>query len=510
MKIEDHTAMEPLSASQRWWLILSLAIIAFLQILDLTIANVALSTIAGDLGSSVSQGTWVITSFGVANAISIPLTGWLAKRVGEVRLFIISTLLFIISSWLCGISNSLEMLIISRVIQGAVAGPIIPLSQSLLLANFPKKQHSMALAIWSMTVIIAPVCGPILGGWISDNYHWGWIFLINVPIGLAAVFITYLLLKKRETKTEVIPVDKVGLGLLIVGVGCLQLMLDRGKELDWFNSNEIILLAIIATVGIILFIIWELTDDNPIVDLSLFKSRNFTVGTICISLAFLLHIGVLVLQPQLLQTVFGYTATWAGLALAPLGILPIFLALVIGRFGAKIDMRYLVTLSFIVFSFCFFWRAYTFEPGMDFSSAAWPQFVQGIAIACFIMPLNVIILSNIPQEKMASAGSLFNFFRTLAISIGTSLTNTLWIQREAVHHSQLTENITQNNVLVDLAYQDIKLLGLSDLQATVFLAKRITNQSLILAANEIFWLFGFIFLALILILWFSRSNLSST
>ncbi|OTA20531.1 multidrug efflux system protein [Xenorhabdus beddingii] len=500
--------MESLSASQRGWLILSLAIIAFLQILDLTIANVALSTIAGDLGSSVSQGTWVITSFGVANAISIPLTGWLAKRVGEVRLFIISTLLFIVASWLCGISNSLEMLIITRIMQGAVAGPIIPLSQSLLLANFPKNQHSMALAIWSMTVIIAPVCGPILGGWISDNYHWGWIFLINVPIGLAAIFITYLLLNKRETKTEVIPVDKVGLVLLIVGIGCLQLMLDRGKELDWFNSNEIITLAIVAMVGITLFIIWELTDDNPIVDLSLFKSRNFTVGTLCISLAFLLHIGTLVLQPQLLQMVFGYTATWAGLALAPLGILPIFLAPVIGRFGAKIDMRYIVTLSFLVFAFCFFWRAYTFEPGMDFSSAAWPQFVQGIAIACFIMPLNVIILSDIPQEKVASAGSLFNFFRTLAISIGASLTNTLWVRREAVHHSQLTENITQNNVLVDLAYQDIKLLGLSDLQATIFLAKKITHQSLILAANEIFWLFGFIFLTLILILWLSRSNLS--
>ncbi|MDC9595139.1 DHA2 family efflux MFS transporter permease subunit, partial [Xenorhabdus sp. IM139775] len=331
--------MGPLSVSQRWWLILALAVIAFLQILDLTIANVALSTIAGDLGSSVSQGTWVITSFGVANAISIPLTGWLAKRIGEVRLFIISTLLFIIFSWLCGISNSLEMLIITRIMQGAVAGPIIPLSQSLLLANFPKSQHSMALAIWSMTVIIAPVCGPILGGWISDNFHWGWIFLINVPIGLVAIFITYLLLNKRETKTEIIPVDKVGLVLLVVGIGCLQLMLDRGKELDWFNSNEIIVLAIIATIGIVLFVIWEMTDDNPIVDLSLFKSRNFTVGTICISLAFLLHIGVLVLQPQLLQTVFGYTATWAGLALAPLGILPIILAPVIGRFGAKIDMR---------------------------------------------------------------------------------------------------------------------------------------------------------------------------
>lgn len=502
--------MQPLSSGRRWWLLLSLSVVAFLQILDLTIANVALSTIAGDLGSSVSQSTWVITSFGVANAISIPLTGWLARRFGEVRLFLVSTLLFIASSWLCGVANSLEMLIAGRLFQGAVAGPLLPLSQSLLLANFPQAQKNMALSAWSMTVILAPICGPILGGWISDNYHWGWIFFINIPFGLAAVAIVALILRQGELPQERLTGDYVGLSLLILGIGCFQLMLDRGKELDWFNSTEIIVLAVVALVSLMMFTVWELTVANPIVDLSLFKSRNFTVGTLCISLAFLLHIGVLVLQPQLFQMALGYTATWAGWVLAPIGIIPVFLAPLIGAFANKTDMRYLVSCSFIMFACCFFWRAYTFEAGMDFASAAWPQFIQGIAIACFIMPLNVIILSDIPPERVAAASSLFNFFRTLATSIGTSLTNTLWTWRENVHHSQLTEAITQNNPLISQTLRNLEQHGLSEIQAKLLLASQITRQGQILAANEIFWLYGYFFLALIVLLWLAKSSLPVT
>ena len=224
-------------------LTLALSLATFMQVLDSTIANVAIPTIAGDLGASFSQGTWVITSFGVANAISIPITGWLAKRFGEVRLFLISTLLFVLASWLCGISHSLEMLIICRVIQGAVAGPIIPLSQSLLLNNYPPKKRGMALAFWSMTVVVAPIFGPILGGWISDNIHWGWIFFINVPIGLAVVLMSWKILGDRESQISHQPIDTVGLVLLVLGVGCLQLMLDQGREQDWFNSTEIIVRA---------------------------------------------------------------------------------------------------------------------------------------------------------------------------------------------------------------------------------------------------------------------------
>ncbi|CDG16037.1 DHA2 family efflux MFS transporter permease subunit [Xenorhabdus doucetiae] len=493
-------AQQPLSGIKLGWLTLALALAAFLQILDLTIANVAISTIAGDLGSSTSQGTWMITSFAVASAISIPLTGWLAKRFGEVRIFLASTILFIVASWLCGIANSLEMLIASRILQGIAAGPIMPLSQSLLLNNFSQSKRNMALALWSMTIVVAPVCGPILGGWISDNYHWGWIFLLNIPFGLVVIAITGILLKGRETETEVRSMNLVGLVLLVAGVGCFQLLLDRGKELDWFNSSEIIILAIIAVVCLTFLIIWELTDKNPIIDLSLFKSRNFTIGTICISLAFSLHIGTLVLQPQLLQIVFGYTATWAGLGMAPLGIMPIILAPIIGRFSSRIDMRYLVMFSFIVFALCFFWRAYTFERSMNFSAAAWPQFIQGVAIACLIMPLNAIILSDIKPDKIASAVSLFNFLRTLATSVGTSITMTLWSQRESVHHVQLTQAVTPYNPIATQAYENMQQLGLSPTQISSKLAHEITHQGLIIAANEIYWLFAFLFLMMVFLI----------
>jgi len=495
---------KPLEGAPLVIMTIALSLATFMQVLDSTIANVAIPTIAGNLGSSLSQGTWVITSFGVANAISIPITGWLAKRIGEVKLFLWSTILFVIASWACGMSNSLEMLIFFRVIQGLVAGPLIPLSQSLLLNNYPPAKRSLALALWSMTVVVAPICGPILGGYISDNYHWGWIFFINVPIGAIVVALTLRTLRDRETKTEHRRIDAIGLGLLVIGVGSLQVMLDRGKELSWFDSTEIVVLAAVAVVTLTFLVVWELTDKEPIVDLSLFKSRNFTVGCICISLAYLIYFGAIVLLPLLLQEVYGYTATWAGLASAPVGLLPVLLSPIIGRFSHKIDMRLLVTFSFIMYAFCFYWRAYTFEPGMDFAASAWPQFVQGFAVACFFMPLTAIILSGLPPERLAAASSLSNFLRTLAGSIGTSITTTMWSNRESLHHSHLTESITPYNQNAIDAYQQLEGLGMSHQQASVYIARQITEQGLIISANEIFWVSGGIFIMLIGLVWFAR------
>lgn len=500
---------KPLQGGALAMLTLVLSLATFMLVLDSTIANVAIPTIAGDLGASSSQGTWVITSFGVANAISIPITGWLAKRFGEVRLFLISTLLFVLASWLCGISHSLEMLIVFRVLQGAVAGPIIPLSQSLLLNNYPPEKRGMALAFWSMTIVVAPICGPILGGWISDNIHWGWIFFINVPIGLAVVLISWKILEGRESRISHQPVNTVGLILLALGVGALQLMLDQGRELDWFNSTEIVVLTIIAAVGLIALIIWELTDNNPVVDVSLFKSRNFTVGCVSTSLAFLVYSGTVVLIPLLLQQVYDYTATWAGLAAAPVGLLPILLAPIIGKFGNKIDMRILITVSFMVYALTFYWRAVTFEPEMTFMDVALPQFVQGLAVACFFMPLTTITLSGLPPEKMASASSLFNFLRTLAGSIGTSLTTFMWYNREAVHHSQLTEVINPYNPISQQFFQTMGSFGLSEEQTASYLARQITAQGFIIGANEIFLVSAITFISLVVLIWFAKPPFSS-
>ena len=500
---------KPLQGGALAMLTLVLSLATFMLVLDSTIANVAIPTIAGDLGASSSQGTWVITSFGVANAISIPITGWLAKRFGEVRLFLIATLLFVLASWLCGIANSLEMLIVFRVLQGAVAGPIIPLSQSLLLNNYPPEKRGMALAFWSMTIVVAPICGPILGGWISDNIHWGWIFFINVPIGLAVVLISWKILEGRESRISHQPVNTVGLILLALGIGALQLMLDQGRELDWFNSTEIVVLTIIAAVGLIALIIWELTDDNPVVDVSLFKSRNFTVGCVSTSLAFLVYSGTVVLIPLLLQQVYNYTATWAGLAAAPVGLLPILLAPIIGKFGNKIDMRILITVSFMVYALTFYWRAVTFEPEITFMDVALPQFVQGLAVACFFMPLTTITLSGLPPEKMASASSLFNFLRTLAGSIGTSLTTFIWYNREAVHHTQLTEVINPYNPISQQFFQTMGSFGLSEEQTASYLARQITAQGFIIGANEIFLVSAITFISLVVIIWFAKPPFSS-
>ena len=500
---------KPLQGGALAILTLVLSLATFMLVLDSTIANVAIPTIAGDLGASSSQGTWVITSFGVANAISIPITGWLAKRFGEVRLFLIATLLFVLASWLCGIANSLEMLIVFRVLQGAVAGPIIPLSQSLLLNNYPPEKRGMALAFWSMTIVVAPICGPILGGWISDNIHWGWIFFINVPIGLAVVLISWKILEGRESRISHQPVNTIGLILLALGVGALQLMLDQGRELDWFNSTEIVVLTIIAAVGLIALIIWELTDDNPVVDVSLFKSRNFTVGCVSTSLAFLVYSGTVVLIPLLLQQVYNYTATWAGLAAAPVGLLPILLAPIIGKFGNKIDMRILITVSFMVYALTFYWRAVTFEPEMTFMDVALPQFVQGLAVACFFMPLTTITLSGLPPEKMASASSLFNFLRTLAGSIGTSLTTFIWYNREAVHHTQLTEVINPYNPISQQFFQTMGSFGLSEEQTASYIARQITAQGFIIGANEIFLVSAITFISLVVLIWFAKPPFSS-
>ena len=500
---------KPLQGGALAMLTLVLSLATFMLVLDSTIANVAIPTIAGDLGASSSQGTWVITSFGVANAISIPITGWLAKRFGEVRLFLIATLLFVLASWLCGIANSLEMLIVFRVLQGAVAGPIIPLSQSLLLNNYPPEKRGMALAFWSMTIVVAPICGPILGGWISDNIHWGWIFFINVPIGLAVVLISWKILEGRESRISHQPVNTIGLILLALGVGALQLMLDQGRELDWFNSTEIVVLTIIAAVGLIALIIWELTDDNPVVDVSLFKSRNFTVGCVSTSLAFLVYSGTVVLIPLLLQQVYNYTATWAGLAAAPVGLLPILLAPIIGKFGNKIDMRILITVSFMVYALTFYWRAVTFEPEITFMDVALPQFVQGLAVACFFMPLTTITLSGLPPEKMASASSLFNFLRTLAGSIGTSLTTFIWYNREAVHHTQLTEVINPYNPISQQFFQTMGSFGLSEEQTASYIARQITAQGFIIGANEIFLVSAITFISLVVLIWFAKPPFSS-
>ncbi len=484
-------------------LTISVSLGIFMNVLDTAIANVAIPTIAGDVGVSANEGTWVITSFAVSLAIVLPLTGWLASRFGEVKLYVVCTILFSITSVLCGLSNSLPMLIVCRVLQGLVAGPMIPLSQSLLLANYPESKKGLATSLWSMVAVAAPVLGPIMGGYITDIYSWPWIFYINLPVGVFSAYFTWKILSKRDTPTVKKPIDYVGLILLATGIACLQILLDKGKDLDWFHSTFIITLTFISTLCLSAFVIWELTEKHPIVDLSLFKIRNFTVGTAAVSLGYMCFFGSVVILPLWLQTQMNYTATLAGLATAPIGILPLILSPLLGRVMHKIDLRMVVSFGFLTFAYCSFWIAH-FNTDVTLGNVAFARFVQGIGIPCFFIPCLAILMSGLPKERLASAAGLSNFTRILAGSFGTSITVTFWDHREAVHQSNLVQNLMLYNPQMKDTLERLSGAGFSLKSSFAEIANEITNQSYMMATNDIFFGSGIIFIFLFTLIWLAR------
>jgi DHA2 family multidrug resistance protein len=495
--------MQPIQGPQLVLLTVAVSLGIFMNVLDTSIANVAIPTIAGNMGVSADEGTWVITSFTVTMAIVLPLTGWLSKRFGEVRLFAISTFLFTIASVLCALSTSLTMLVVFRVLQGAVAGPMIPLSQSILLANYPHEKKGLATALWATVAVAAPVVGPILGGYITDNYTWPWIFYINVPVGLFSAYITWMLLGSRDTEMVKIPIDYVGLILLAVGVGCLQILLDKGNDLDWFHSNFITSLTIISTVTLTFFIAWELTEKNPIVDLTLFKKRNFTVGTVGISLGYMAYFGSVVILPLWLQTQMNYTPTWAGIATAPVGIIPLLLSPVMALVMKKMDLRIIVSAGFLIFAYASFWAA-GFNTDVSFENIAVSRFVLGAALPFFFIPSITISLSNLPSRQIASAAGLSNFCRILAGSFGTSIFVTMWDHRERAHQSKLVETVTAYNPQVHEALNTLQGLGFSQDASYAQLRNMVVKQAYMLSTNDIFWLSGVLFVVLMVFVWLAR------
>jgi len=493
----------PLTGATRIVGSIALSTAVFMNVLDTSIANVSIPSISGDLGVSASQGTWVITSFAVANAITVPLTGWLTQRFGQVRLFLISTLLFVLSSWLCGFSPTLEALVAFRVLQGAVAGPMIPLSQALMLASFPKEKFGMALAAWSMTTLVAPVVGPLLGGWISDNYTWPWIFYINVPVGLLAAWVSWRIYKDRESVTQKLPIDKVGLFLLVLWVGALQILLDKGKELDWFESTTIVALGVVVVVCFVFFVIWELTEKHPIVDLRLFKVRNFTVGALTLAVAYGVFFGNLVLLPLWLQSNMAYTATYAGVVLAPVGLLAITLTPVVGRMLAHTDPRRIVTVSFLLFALVSYMRS-GFNTDTDVATLVIPTIIQGAAMAGFFVPLTSITLSSIEPWRIPAASGLSNFARLTAGGFGTSIATTLWDNRASMHHAQLTEVARPGQQAFDQALGVLQNGGLSQEQSLNMIDRLINTQAFTMSAVDLFYASAVIFVLLIATVWFAK------
>ena len=482
---------------------LSLSLATFMNVLDSSIANVSLPSISGDLGVSISQGTWVITSFGVANAISVPLTGWLTQRFGAVRLFTLSVILFVIASTLCGLAPSIEMLIAFRVLQGFVAGPMIPLSQTLLLSTYPPQKAGTALALWGVTTLVAPVAGPLLGGYITDNWTWPWIFYINIPVGIFAAFITWSIYHKRETPTVKRPIDGVGLGMLVLWVGCLQVMLDKGKELDWFNSPTIVTLAVIVVIAFAVFVAWELTDEHPVVDIRLFAGRNFAFGAATLSIAYGLFFGNVVLLPLWLQQYMGYTATSAGMALAPVGILAIVLTPIVGRNVAKWDPRWMATGAFILFALVL-WMRSKFTSDTDFGTILLPTLIQGGAMAFFFIPLTTLTLAGLPPSRIPAAAGLSNFVRITMGAMGTSIATTLWDNRATMHHEHLVEQMAMNGTALDSATTALTQAGLPTAGAYASINRLVDVQAFTKAADDIFIASAVTFLFLIFTIWFTK------
>ncbi|MEB0056848.1 DHA2 family efflux MFS transporter permease subunit [Variovorax sp. LG9.2] len=498
-----HIVHAPLEGAARVWGTIALSAATFMNVLDSSIANVSLPAISGDLGVSSTQGTWVITSFAVANAIAVPLTGWLSQRFGQVKLFMASVILFMFASFLCGIAPNMTTLILFRALQGFCAGPMIPLSQTLLLASYPRALAGLAMAMWAMTTLVAPVMGPLLGGWITDNISWPWIFYINIPVGVLAASITWVLYRKRDSTIVKAPIDSVGLTLLVLWVGSMQLMLDKGKELDWFHSPEVVTMAVVAVVGFAFFIIWELTEEHPVVDLSLFKRRNFWSGALATAVGYGLFFGNVVLLPLWLQQYMGYTATQAGMVLAPVGALAIVLSPLVGLTVAKVDPRRYVTFSFLVFALVL-WMRSRFNTSADIATIMVPTIIQGVAMAFFFIPLVTITLSGLTPDRIPAASGLSNFLRITAGAMGTSIVTTVWDNRATTHHAQLAESINQGNSAATGMISGLQSNGFSADQVLAQINRLIDQQSFMLAANDVFYASAVLFIFLIPLVWLAK------
>lgn len=419
---------EHLPTFRFYLLIFALGLGTFIQILDIFVANVAIPSIANNFHVTIQQGTWIITSFAVSNAIVLPLTGWLAKRFGPITLFISATSLFSLASLLCGIATSFPALVTFRIFQGAVAGVLIPLSQTLLLSHAPKNMKGTALGFWSMVVVTAPLMGPVIGGWLTSTFGWRSVFYINVPIGFFSAFLTGWLLKGMENSKAKSSIDYIGLGLLAIGVGALQVFLDKGADLQWFSSTLITTLSVIALVSLICFVIWSQRVKHPVVNLSLFKDVNFRFATMVSASAYVMIFGTTVLIPLWLQTHMGYSPLKAGLAVMPSGILPIILSPIIGKFAHQMSMRLLASMSLLVLSITNFWYSF-FTDDVTLQMLMWPRFVLGLGVVLLFIPVFTLAMANVPKHDLAGASGLYNFVRIIAgAGVGTALYVTFWLR----------------------------------------------------------------------------------
>jgi MFS transporter, DHA2 family, multidrug resistance protein len=495
-----HGEDSPPPAMAKGTLILACLVLAmanFMVVLDTTIANVSVAHISGGLGISSSEGTWVITSYAVAEAICVPLTGWLARRFGTVRVFAFGMIGFGIFSFLCGTAWSLGSLVAFRIGQGLCGGPLMPISQTLLLRIFPKKKHAAATGIWAMTTIVAPILGPILGGIISDNWGWHWIFFVNIPIAAACAGAALVLLRSAETKTDAVPIDVVGMVLLVIWVGAMQLMLDLGREHDWFGDPLIVSLAAIAAIGFSFFIAWEMFEKEPAVNLRVFRYRGFTVSVVALVFAYGTFFASLVVIPQWLQTSLGYTATWAGYATAFNGVAAVMMAPVVAKLSEKVDPRLLVSFGVLWLGATSLIRVFWWTSEADFWTLALPQLIQGAGMPFFFVPLTSLALGAVREDEVASAAGVMNFLRTVAGAVGTAIVTTLWYDGAQGIRAQLSGVLNG----AEATMQSLQAKGYTAEQSRQIVSQLVDGQSNALATGSVFVMAAMIFAAAASIVW---------
>jgi DHA2 family multidrug resistance protein len=448
-----HRDVPPLPPPAVWrpsfnpWLIaVVVALAAFMEVLDTSIANVALPYMAGSLGASNDQSTWVLTSYLVSNAIVLPISGWFARALGRKRFFMTCLVIFTLSSLLCGIAPSLGAIIFFRILQGAGGGGLQPMAQAILADVFPPEKRGLAFALYGVTAIIAPTIGPTLGGWITDNYTWRWIFFINLPVGILTLFLVYRLVEDPPWAVRAargsLKFDYIGLSLLSLGVGALQVMLDKGQEDDWFGSHFILTLAVLACVGLVSFVLWEWFYKRPIVDVHLFKNLNFLSANGMMFMLGILLFSSLVMMPLFLQSLMGYTAESAGLVLSGGGLLLLVLMPVVGVLSGKVQARYLVAFGWLTLSIGMFVSSRQMDLQISFVSASLLRLTQVFGLGFLFVPINLVSYVGMPAEKSGSVAGLVNFMRNIGSSVGTSMVTTLIERRAQVHQAYLVAHVT--------------------------------------------------------------------
>ena len=499
--------MAPERATGKWLVTLSVMIPTLLEILDTSIANVALGHIQGSLSAGQDEVTWVLTSYLVSNAVVIPMSGWLARLMGRKNYLMASVVVFTLASMLCGLARSLEQLVLFRIIQGIGGGGLQPISQAILLETFPPRQRGLAMAIYAMGAVLGPILGPLLGGYITDNYSWIWIFYINVPIGIVALLMCWTFIfdpPYQERRVSGEKVDYLGLALLSVGLGSLQVVLDKGQGEDWFASEQIVILSVLAAVCLGTLIWWELRHKNPIIDLRIFRQRNFAAGNVVMFFGFFAFFGSIVLLPMYLQNLMGYTSYLAGLVLGPSGAIMLLILPVVGKLTEKIDARFLLCFGLTVSGLSLmFMSGFTLQ--IDIGTAILGRNIQAVGIAFFFVPLSFLTMSFIPRPSMNNASALFSLLRNLGGSFGTAFVTTLLSRRAQFHQHRLVEHLTPYDPNYTQARDALgQFLGLDPVQAAGVIYRYAQQQAAYMAYVDVFFVQGMFFFGLAAFMWIIR------